>query len=65
MNKDSFHKWLKVIKKYDQETCSSIIRKCQEVETNYGDLDQIYAEDKFESLREKMFIIRQQCWETH
>ncbi len=53
MNRNSFYKWLKIIKKYDLETCDSKVENCQEIESYYGDLDQIYAEDKFESLREE------------
>ncbi len=53
MNRNSFYKWLKITKKYDLETCASKVENCQEIESYYGDLDQIYAEDKFESLREE------------
>ncbi len=53
MNRNSFYRWLKIIKKYDRETCNLRVENCREIENYYGNLDQIYAKDKFESLREE------------
>lgn len=60
MNRDSFYKWLKTIKKYDQGTCNSRISNCLRIEKYYGDLDQIYTEDKCENLKTELIYSRQE-----
>lgn len=60
MNRDSFYRWLKTIKKYDQRTCNARISNCQRIENYYGDLDEIYAKDKLENLKKELIYSRQE-----
>ena len=60
MNRDSFYKWLKIIKKYDQGTCNTRVTNCQEIENYYGDLEQIYAKNKFENLKTELVYSRKE-----
>jgi len=54
MNRDSFYKWLKVIKKYDLDICNSRVSNCIRIEKYYGDLDEIYEIDKCEKLKKEL-----------
>lgn len=50
MNRNSFYKWLKTIKKLNERTCNARTSNCIRIEKYYGDLDEIYAKDKCKSL---------------
>lgn len=54
MDRESFYKWLQIIKKYDQGTCNSRISNCLRIEKYYGELDEIYAKDKCENLKKEL-----------
>ena len=60
MNRESFYKWLKTIKQFDQGTCNSRVANCQRIENYYGDLDEIYAKDKFKSLKKDLLYLKQE-----
>ena len=50
MNRVAFNKWLKAVKKLNDTTCKSSISNCLRIEKFYGDLDEIYENDKCASL---------------
>lgn len=50
MNRNSFYKWLKTIKKLNERTCNARTSNCMRIEKYYGDLDEIYERDKCKSL---------------
>lgn len=59
MNKESFYKWLQIIKGFEQGTSSSRISNCSRIEEYYGDLDEIYAKDRCESLKKELQYSRE------
>lgn len=50
MERESFYKWLKEIKGYQENTVSSRVSNCQRIEEVYGDLDKHYYEDRLASI---------------
>lgn len=54
MNRDLFESWLKNFKRFDASTINARISNCKRIEKYYGDLDEIYNEDKFITLLEEL-----------
>lgn len=54
MQKQSFERWLKNIKEYEKGTVSSRISNCLRIEEFYGDLDEKYKIDSFNSIFEDL-----------
>ena len=48
----SFNKWLRHISGYEKDEVSKIVSNCQEIEKQYGDLDENYINDKLSKITE-------------
>lgn len=65
MRKNSFVKWLRVIKKLDDTSIKVRIKDLEKVEADFGNLDSIYEIDGFETILEDIFSNTQMHNDTY